>query len=84
MNARQSSHDTCTRVATDGVVAADVAVMELPEQGRNRPSPREYGLGPPRDDERGGGAALQWRQVPTTVSSSSSSSMPFCLSIVNR
>lgn len=63
MNERQSSHETCTRVAADGDVAADEAMTEFvakEEHGPPPPPPPENDvLDPPREEDRGGGGALQ-------------------------
>ena len=62
MNERQSSHETCTRVAAEGDVAADEAMTELEAEHGKDPPPPKNALDPPppiRGDDRGGGGALQ-------------------------
>ena len=62
INERQSSHETCTRVAAEGVVADDDAAMtelDREEHGWPLPTPPEYVLDPPPREDRGGGGALQ-------------------------
>jgi hypothetical protein len=57
INERQSSHETCTRVAAEGDVVLDVADVEFPPVHCPPPPPL---LDPPREEEdRGGGGALQ-------------------------
>ncbi len=63
INERQSSHETCTRVAGGGHDAANdvMAAVEAVEHGLPPlPVPQGFELGPlTREDERGGGGALQ-------------------------
>ena len=67
INERQSSHETCTRVAAEGVDPDDT-IAELEVEGHGS----VFNVLPPREEERGGGGALQCRHEPITVSAESS------------